>query len=260
LTVAVTGLTLGSGGSEFVESGGTARGTTVSSGATDYELAGGTASAAQLAGGQQLVYGLARGETINGGAQDVEAGGSASATTLSGGVQDVVAGGFATGTIVRGTGYAYVAAGGTASGTTLSAGTFEVASGGSTGSGAVTFSGGGILRLDDSMHFGGLVAGFGLPDYMDLADIPFVASGGSGATTATWTQLLSGGTGSGTLVVTGGGHRATLTLLGQYSQANFHVLNDGVNATLVSDPLVAAVADPVPVVTDPGPFVLVTPH
>jgi autotransporter passenger strand-loop-strand repeat protein len=171
---------------------------------------------------------------------------------LSGGVQDVVAGGFATGTIVRGTGYAYVAAGGTASGTILSGGEFEVASGGSTGAGAVTFAGGGGLRLDDSVHFGGLVAGFGISDYMDLADIPFVASGSSSATTEIWTQLTSDASASGTLIVAQGSHSATLTLLGQYSQGNFNLHNDGANAALITDPPLAA--------TDPGPFALVSPH
>jgi hypothetical protein len=44
--------------------------------------------------------------------------------------------------------------------------------------GAVTFSGGGMLRLEDSVHFGGLVAGFGVPDFMDLADINFISIAG----------------------------------------------------------------------------------
>ena len=64
---------------------------------------------------------------------------------------------------------------GSRSGTILNGGTLEVASGGSTGSGAVTFSGGGTLMLDDSLQFGGLVAGFGVPDRIGLADFPFLA-------------------------------------------------------------------------------------
>ena len=64
---------------------------------------------------------------------------------------------------------------GSRSGTILKGGTLEVASGGSTGSGAVTFSGGGTLMLDDSLQFGGLVAGFGVPDRIGLADFPFLA-------------------------------------------------------------------------------------
>lgn len=71
----------------------------------------------------------------------------------------------------------------------------EVQSGGSGGSGRVTFSGGGTLQLDDSVHFSGLVAGFAQPDMLDLRDIAFI----SGTTSANWHQLTSGSTASGTL-------------------------------------------------------------
>jgi autotransporter passenger strand-loop-strand repeat protein len=142
----------------------------------------------------------------------VEAGGSANATTLSGGFQDVLPGAVASGTTITGSGYEYVFSGGTASGTTLSSGTFEVASGGATGSGAVSFAGGGTFQLDDSLHFGGLVAGFlSATEHLDLADIPYVP----GSTRMNWSS--SGGANSGTLTVTEGGHSASLTLLGQYA-------------------------------------------
>jgi hypothetical protein len=92
------------------------------------------------------------------------------------------------------------------------------------------------------------VAGFGAPEVMDLADIPFV-SGGSGATTVSWTQLTSGASASGSLVVSQGTHSANLTLLGNYVTGNFHLLTDGASGTLVTDP-------PVTAPTDPGPFVV----
>ena len=171
---------------------------------------------------------------------------------LSGGIEDVSAGALASGTTIRG-GLEYVFSGGTASGTVLSAGTLEIASGGSTGAGPVTFSGGGTLHLDDSIHFGGLVAGFAVPDVMDLADIPFVSSGASGATTVNWNQITSGATGSGTLTVAQGTHSANLTLLGNYVTGNFHLLTDGASGTIVTDP-------PVTAQTDPGPFALLVPH
>jgi autotransporter passenger strand-loop-strand repeat protein len=176
-------------------------------------------------------------------------GATASATVLGGGFEYVLAGGVAIGTNIKGTGYEYVFSGGIASGAVISSGTLEIASGASTGSGAVNFSSGGILRLDDSVHFGGLVAGFGVLDVMDLADIPFVSAGSSGATSAVWTQ--SGAT-SGSLVVTGGGHSATLTLLGQYTQGRFNILGDGGGGTLITDPPVA--------MTDSGPFAPVAAH
>src|SRR5262249_45743498 len=76
--------------------------------------------------------------------------------------------------------------------------------------------------------FGGLVAGFGLPDQMDLMDIAFI----SGTTSGSWVQS---GT-SGTLTVTDGTHTAHLTLLGQYVAGQFHVGSDGQGGTVVTDP------------------------
>jgi hypothetical protein len=102
-----------------------------------------------------------------------------------------------------------------------------------------------MLQLDDSQHFStaGLVAGFSQPDSLDFLDIPFVPSGGSGATTVSW----SSGSGSGTLTVSGGGHSAEITLLGQYMQTNFNIAPDGRGGTLVFDP-------PVPAATDSDPL------
>ena len=113
-------------------------------------------------------------------------------------------------------GYQYVVSGGVASGTTINAGTLELTSGASTGAGGVTFatSGGGTLRLDDSVHFGGLIAGFGEPEHLDLSDIAFGAN----------TQLSfveAGNNTSGTLTVSDGTHTAKLALLGQYVTGNF---------------------------------------
>jgi hypothetical protein len=107
------------------------------------------------------------------------------------------------------------------------------------------------------MHFGGLVAGFNATtEHLDLADIPFFASGAS-ATTVQWNQVVSGATGSGTLTVADGpsGPSTTITLLGQYSQQSFQVgpTFDGHGGTLVTDP-------PVATMTDSGPFALVAVH
>jgi autotransporter passenger strand-loop-strand repeat protein len=235
-----SGTVLSGSASEFVSSGATALGTIVNSNSIDYVLAGGVASGAHLNGGTQIDYGTAVSTVITAGTQDVEGGATANTTTLSGGFEDVLAGGFASGTIING-GYEYVFSGGTASGTVISAGTFEIASGGSTGTGAVTFSGGGTLLLDDAVHFGGLVAGFNVPaDHLDLVNIAYI----SGTTTSSWTQLTSGSTASGTLSISDGtpGTTANITLLGQYTAGNFHVTGDGAGGTLVTDPPVASVA------------------
>jgi DNA invertase Pin-like site-specific DNA recombinase len=57
-----------------------------------------------------------------------------------------------------------------------------------------------------------------------------------GTTTLSWTQLTAGANGSGTLTVTSGAAIQTLTLLGQYSTANFSATSDGAGGTLITDP------------------------
>jgi trimeric autotransporter adhesin len=128
------------------------------------------------------------------------------------------------------------------------AGTLEVASGGSTGAGAVTFvlSAGGILQLDDSVHYGGLVAGFGKPDFIDLRDIAFGSS-----TTLGFTEAA--GNTSGTLTASDDVHSASITLHGQYVVGNFTKQSDNHGGTFVSDP-------PVVAQTDHAPAMIVNPH
>jgi hypothetical protein len=134
----------------------------------------------------------------------------------------------------------------------------EVASGAVTSGSFFTFalSGGGTLQLDDSQHFAstGLVAGFGPPkstEGIDFADIPFI-SGGPGATTMNYTSGNIGNT-SGTLTVSGGGHIANITLLGQYMAGDFSIASDNHGGTLVTDP-------PTSAPTDQNPLTLVATH
>jgi autotransporter passenger strand-loop-strand repeat protein len=202
-----------------VSSGGTlldagvASGTTISSGGGAYILSGG----------------LAVGTTVRGGGADiVQAGATASGTILNGGVE--VVSGKTVSTTVNNGGLEFVASGGLASAAVISGGTLEVASGGSTGNSAITFavSGGGVLRLDDSVHFGGLVAGFDNPDFLDLRDIAFTS-----ATTLSFTEAPSNT--SGTLVVSDGTHTANITLLGQFAATQFTSASDGHGGTLIGD-------------------------
>jgi len=110
----------------------------------------------------------------------------------------------------------------------LRGGIFEVQSGASTGSGAVTFAGsGGLLVLDSSASFGGLVAGFAATDQLDLKDIGF----GSG-TTVGFTEAASNL--SGTLTVTDGVHTAQIALLGQYTAGEFSANSDGKGGTVIT--------------------------
>ena len=126
----------------------------------------------------------------------------------------------------------------------LSSGRVDVQSGGTAA--AATISGGG-LQLDDSQHFSGTVAGFGLPDQLDLVDIGFGTS-----TTSAFQE--AGNNLSGTLTVTDGTHTANLTLLGQYVAGQFHLDSDGSTGTLVTDP-------PTPIIGSGGPAPLApNPH
>ncbi len=264
---------VGFGGIEYIASGGVASGAVVSFGGQENIAAGGLASGGAIsANGLLLDAGTASAVVVsNGGAAYVEFGGVAVATVLrSGGTDVILNGGLASGTIfssggteavfsggrttsalVTTGGLEDVASGGLASATVISGGTLEVASGGATGSGAVTFavSGGGILQLDDSVHYGGLVAGFGQPDFIDLRDIAF----NSATTTLSWTQVTSGANASGTLTVADTVHSAGITLLGQYVVGQFTKQSDGHGGTLVGDP-------PVVAQTDPAPAALVNPH
>ena len=249
------GATLESGGYQYVEAGGTASGTnidatgveaiygvasgaTVRSGGADYVEAGGVASAMQVGGDEYVeAGGSAIGSLVSGGVEAVY--GTARAVTVeSGGYQYVYAGGVASDTVVDSGGYEEVVSGGTASGATISGGELELTSGAIDGAAAIGFaaSGGGALRLDDSVHFGGLVAGFGLPDILDLSDIAFGSS-------TSLSFVEAGGSASGTLTVTDGVHTANLTLLGQYVTAQFTSANDGHGGVLIGDPPAPAVAE-----------------
>ena len=113
----------------------------------------------------------------------------------------------------------------------------ELTSGAVDGAASIAFatSGGGTLRLDASVGFGGLIAGFGEPEHLDLSDIGF-----GSATTLSFAE--AGSHLSGTLTVGDGLHTANLTLLGQYVTAQFTSASDGHGGTLIGDPPLAATA------------------
>ena len=242
---AESGTVVSSGGLEVVEAGASASGSVIGTGGQLYVAAGGTASGTTLSGGIDTVGGTAISTTVNGGGVDyVIGGGLVSGATLNNGATQVIyAGGTALGDHANSGSFEYVTSGGIASGAIISGGTMEIESGGSIGAGPITFatSGGGTLRLDDAVHFGGLIAGFGLPDQLDLTDIAFI----SGTTTSSWTQLTSGANASGTLTISDGtsGTTAHLTLLGNYTSGNFHVTSDALGGTLVLDPPVGSAVE-----------------
>jgi autotransporter passenger strand-loop-strand repeat protein len=84
-------------------------------------------------------------------------------TISSGGYQIVSSGASASGTTVDAGGFEVVVSGGTTSNATMSGGYIELGGGNGLGNGAVTFAGGGTLKLDQSIGFTGKIAGFGVP-------------------------------------------------------------------------------------------------
>jgi autotransporter passenger strand-loop-strand repeat protein len=99
----------------------------------------------------------------------------------------------------------------------------------------------GTLKLDDSQHYTGTVAGLVGQDSLDLADINFI----NGTTTATLMNATSAG---GTLQVTDGTHSANIALLGNYLASTFVPSSDGHGGTNIVDPpadlTVAALSQP----------------
>ena len=200
--------TINSGGEEFVNAGGTTIGTTINAGGSQAVAAGGMTFNTTIDGGVEFVAGTANGTTINsGGKEIVSIDGKALATTINGGFMEVESGALTSGTTVS----------------------FTMA--------------GGDLQLDASQSFEGLIAGFASPhgviEEIDLVDIPFT----NGKTTETFTEASNHL--SGTLTVTSGSETANLTLLGQYSTANFHLASDLHGGTLVTDPSSPVAGNPV---------------
>ena len=199
-----------SAGIDVVESGGVGSSATVSAGGIEYDL-GTTFGTVLMSGGSEYVL----------------AGGIASGTVISsGGGLYVSSGGVGSSTVVLGR--ETVSSGGTLGGATLSGGLIEIMSSGTAGASQINFtSAGGTLQLDQSVLFSGVISGFGVPGGIDLRDIAF----GSGTTLG-----YSDSGGSGTLTVQAGSNTATINLIGQYVQANFHIQADGHGGTLVTDP------------------------
>jgi autotransporter passenger strand-loop-strand repeat protein len=235
----------GPGGGGFGEADfGFTNGVTIDGSYQEVE-AGATADNTLINGGDQSVYGggFASATTIASGGEQQLSGGTADATLiLEGGYQAVQSGGTASGTTIDSGGREAVNPGGEAFGTIINGGLMEEANGALTSGTTVSFTNaGGILQLDASQSFQGLIAGFAAPkgvtEEIDLEDISFNKK----TTKATFTEAKDHL--SGTLTVTDGTHTATLELLGHYSINNFSLASDGNSGTMVTDPPLQHVAD-----------------
>lgn len=254
-------LTTINSGVQTVQGGGTASDTTIHSGEQNV-YSGGNAINTTMDGGSQAVYGGATQTIIGNGAIQYLHGTASLTTVNAGGKQSVYADGFATGTTINAGGYQLdwgTASGtvvnggvqyvyGSAIGTTVLAGVQHVQSGGSAddttiGAGALTFvhAGGTIddvvfggpdaaLVLAQASSFTGTISGWQDHDSIALADILF----NDGVTSLSY--AANGDNSGGTLTVSDGTQTATLSLLGQYSAADFALSSDGHGGTLISDP------------------------
>ncbi|WP_375313358.1 hypothetical protein WHZ77_09055 [Bradyrhizobium sp. A5] len=237
-----TDTTIGAGGEQRVINGASANGTTIEGGTQDVY---GTAVDTTIdAAGLQNVHGSATDTTINGGGEQnvyqaatatgttVNAGGiqidwgSAVATTIDGGSQYVY--GTAADTVIL-SGTQYVEVGGAAYGTMIGSGGTAHAFGGASVHN-VTFAGAdATLVLDRASDFSGFISGWQDGDHLDLSDIQF----GQGTTLA---YAANAGHSGGKLTVSDGAHTVSLSLLGQYTAADFALASDGHGGTVISDP------------------------
>ncbi|HEV2159967.1 beta strand repeat-containing protein [Bradyrhizobium sp.] len=218
-------------------SGGTVVQTTISNGAL--QILHGSASMTTVnAGGQQSVYadGVATGTTVNAGGVQVDWG-AASATIVNGGVQFVY--GSATGTTVL-SGTQYVQSGGSADDTTIGSGGLAFVHAGGTIDDVIFAGSNASLVLAQASAFTGTISGWQDHDSIDLGDILF----SDGVTSLAY--AANGDNSGGTLTVSDGTHTASLSLLGQYSAADFALSADGHGGTLITDPAVVQQAQLAP--------------
>ncbi|MGY8706809.1 hypothetical protein RAD16_13805 [Bradyrhizobium sp. 18BD] len=217
--------------------GGTVVQTTISNGALQV-LHGSASMTTVNAGGQQSVYadGVAAGTTVNAGGVQVDWG-AASATIVNGGVQFVY--GSATGTTVL-SGTQYVQSGGSADDTTIGSGGLAFVHAGGTIDDVIFAGPNASLVLAQASAFTGTISGWQDHDSIDLGDILF----SDGVTSLAY--AANGDNSGGTLTVSDGTHTASLSLLGQYSAADFALSSDGHGGSLITDPAVVQQAQLAP--------------
>jgi autotransporter passenger strand-loop-strand repeat protein len=230
-----SGTVVSSGGNEDV-AGGTARGTVVDSGGVETVYTGTAIGTMVSSGGKDDIAGGVASGAIVRGVLKVTGGTASDATVSRGGIEDVDNGGSATSTTVLSGGHVYVFSGGSIDGATISSGTLVLSSGAVANGGTIDFVSGGTLVLDGTGAYNFLVAGFGVPDEIDLAAINFASA----------TKSYSGNASSGTLMVSDGTHSVSIALLGHYSAASFTLgpESGGGSGTVVTDPPIAAADNP----------------
>ena len=215
---------LGAGGGIFVEQGGTlsfgsgdVSGNTVvaGQGGSGGGLAGSAfGSGIFIQGGQSITFDPATGKTAT--VADViadQTGSGGTGTNAGAGSVDVAG----AGTVLFSAANTYTG------GTTLAAGsTLELGNAAAAGSGAITFDGTATLAIDSGASLPNTIAGLGLGDRIDFADLVY-ATGGSASVD-----------GLDQLMVTEASNTATLQLAGDVSGLAFSLSADATGGTLVT--------------------------
>jgi autotransporter passenger strand-loop-strand repeat protein len=161
-------------------------------------------------------------------------GATVAGTKTVSGTEIVSAHGVASATVVSAGGMLRVSSGGTAVGTVLSGGVEAVSIGGIV-SGAVTFkgTGGGTLIVSGTKGIAVSVSGFAKTDTIDLASFKF----GAGEKLSFVEDKTKT---KGTLTITDGALKATITLFGQYVAAGFKLSAAGAGTAITYTSAAAA--------------------
>lgn len=198
---------LGAAGNQHVGAGGLAQETQIGAHSTQYVHGGGTSSGTIVGVfGRQVIYGNDLGATIFGGTQDVW--GVATDATVVSGTQNVHAGGLARNSTIDGFASVHVFAGGAIENVTFGS----------------TFGG---LILDEGSSLTGSISGWQSVGSIDLAGIHFDEG------TTTLAYAANSDHSGGVLTVSDGSHTIALSLLGQYTAADFAIASDGHGGTSV---------------------------
>jgi autotransporter passenger strand-loop-strand repeat protein len=221
----------------FLDVGGAAIETIVNSGGTLFVSSGcSTTNTVVNSGGAETIStgAIARSTALSGGASIVAIGGVASGTVINGGGSEVVSG-TAIGTTINDGGFETVAVSAVTSNTIISGGLLDVQSAAIV-AGSVSFAGiGGAYEIDSTVLPTNTIYGFAPHNTIDLAAIPFDASGGATLTPGNVLQINENG--------------QTYTLQFDSTQnfagENFHLASDGFGGTAVNvSPAGVATGDP----------------
>jgi autotransporter passenger strand-loop-strand repeat protein len=227
-----SGLVVSSGTTLDVQSGGTIVSASIlAAGAAIIEIGAIDSGSTIAAGGSELVYGSVIGDIVAG-SQTVSTGTSGSGIITD---ETVVDGGYvllavkttsATGTTVDAGGTLALNGSISANDTVLSGGTVDLESAKATLTGALVFSGGGVLEVTGNTSAGSgdlaVISGFGAGAEIDLTAATTVGAVGSAARFTTATSA-----GNTTVTVSGGGATQSFIFSGTAIGANLFLVGDG---------------------------------